>query len=93
MNDPRRIDDLLASTSGIASIRHLTAAGISAHHVRAAIADGRAERVRQGWIAGPTAPAEAVRAVRVGGWLTCLSALRMHGVWCADDDRLHVRVD
>lgn len=40
----------------------------------------------------PDAPAELVRAVRVGGSATGPSALRLLGVWTAPDDRLHVRL-
>jgi very-short-patch-repair endonuclease len=34
-----------------------------------------------------------VRALRVGGRLTCLSELRRRKIWVLDDGRLHVRVD
>jgi len=49
-------------------------------------------RVRQGWVALPSADPEVVGAVRVGGALTCTSVLRRRQVWTAHDHHLHIRV-
>ncbi|TIH38253.1 type IV toxin-antitoxin system AbiEi family antitoxin domain-containing protein [Subtercola vilae] len=87
------LDQLFAARGGIVSTAECAAEGMTAHLVRQAVLTGRAERIRQGSIRALTAPAEAVQAVRVGGFLTCISALRAQGVWCVDDGRLHVRVD
>lgn len=53
---------------------------------------GRIVRVRQGWYVEPSCHPRLVAAVRVAGRLTCGSALRLHGVWVADDRGLHVAV-
>ncbi|MBM7472846.1 type IV toxin-antitoxin system AbiEi family antitoxin domain-containing protein [Subtercola frigoramans] len=87
------IDQLLASRGGILNKAQWTEAGISPHYLREAVRQGRVSRIRHGWIAAPTAPAALVQAIRVGGFLTCIPALRLQGVWCIDDERLHVRVD
>lgn len=86
-------DRVLASLGGIASTTQLTAAGITAHYVKRAVDEQRAIRIRQGWVSAPGAPDDAVRAIRVGGFLTCVSALRLQRVWCAPSTGLHVRVD
>ena len=48
-------------------------------------------RVRRGIYCDPKLPADAVRALRVGGRLACVSALAHHGVIAAPD-LLHVSV-
>jgi len=63
-----------------------------AERIFEAVRRGDAIRVRGGWVAIPAAPADVVRAVRVGGRLSCLSVLKTEGLWCATDRRLHVRV-
>jgi very-short-patch-repair endonuclease len=40
----------------------------------------------------PSAPREVVTAARVGGRLTCLEALRIHGAWILSTSGTHVRV-
>jgi very-short-patch-repair endonuclease len=54
--------------------------GVSDEHIRAALAAHRIFRVRHGWYSVPEAPDDAVRAVRVGGRLTGISALASYGV-------------
>jgi very-short-patch-repair endonuclease len=49
-------------------------------------------RLRRGWVALPDAPAEVTRAVRAGGTVSCISALRRSEVWTLDDERLHLRL-
>ncbi|MGB6245123.1 endonuclease domain-containing protein [Gordonia sp. (in: high G+C Gram-positive bacteria)] len=56
-----------------------------------AIADGRFRQIRHGWLATPSADPDVVRAVSVGGVLTCASALRRHGAWVVPTTKLHVR--
>ncbi|WP_066039038.1 type IV toxin-antitoxin system AbiEi family antitoxin domain-containing protein [Herbiconiux solani] len=83
---------ILQSLGGVASTRQLADHGIGDAEVRAAVRRGDVLRIRQGWLALPTADREVVAAVRVGGALTCTSLLTRLGVWCAPDPRLHVRV-
>jgi very-short-patch-repair endonuclease len=83
------IDDI-ARAGGIAHIstlRHVDRGKLDAL-VRAQLLS----RPRRGWYALPNAPQEFVRAVSVGGQVSCVSALRARGVWCVDDHRLHVSV-
>lgn len=60
--------------------------------IRAAVQRGEIVRVRKGWYAEPRQDEPLVRAARVGGRLTCASALKRKGYWVLDDGRLHVSV-
>ena len=66
-------------------------------HGRAALttaaASGEIIRVRQGWYATPEIDSTLLEAVRVGGRLTCLSALDYYGYWTYPTADLHVAVD
>ena len=84
--------DLLARLGGVASLAALQDGGVSRRDLDRAVRVGDVVRIRNGWFAVPHAPADVVRAVRVGGVLSCSSLLRLHGVWCVSDRRLHVRV-
>lgn len=87
------LERTLAELGGVAHLSRLAAAGWDAAAVRNGVRGGRLRRIRRGWVALPTAPAEVVSAVRVGGALSCLSLLRARGVWCIDDRLLHVRAN
>lgn len=78
--------------TGLLSRRMLQDRGLSDTAIRRAVDAGTLRRVRRGWYALPSAPAETVAAARIGGRLTCLDALRWHGVWTLPADALHVRV-
>ncbi|MEP6843832.1 MAG: DUF559 domain-containing protein, partial [Pseudolysinimonas sp.] len=54
---------------------------------------GRIIRVRQGWYARPGTHPKLLSAARVGGALTCSSALALAGFWVVSDGRLHVGVE
>jgi very-short-patch-repair endonuclease len=77
---------------GVANFAQLRSFGIDSAAARDAISLGLLHRVRRGWVALPSADTDTVRAVRVGGHLSCVSVLRAHDVWCRDDGLLHVRV-
>jgi very-short-patch-repair endonuclease len=66
--------------------------GATRRQIEAAVRRGELVRPRRGWIAAADADPGLISAVRVGGALSCTSLLSRRGVWCADDDRLHVRV-
>lgn len=72
--------------------RDLLALGYTDGHLRVALADKRIFRVRQGWYSVPDAPEVGVRAVRVGGRLTGLSALESYGLPVPRRLALHVAV-
>ncbi|QWT22845.1 endonuclease domain-containing protein [Subtercola sp. PAMC28395] len=86
------LEEAVAQAGGVASTTHLALHGFTTADARAAVARGALLRIRQGWVALPSAPDDVVRAVRVGGQLTCISLLRQLEVWCHDDHRLHVAV-
>ncbi|GAB19853.1 hypothetical protein GOEFS_096_00300 [Gordonia effusa NBRC 100432] len=57
-----------------------------------AAVSGSIDRLRHGWYATPNSDAAVVSAVRAGGVLSCVSALKHHGVWVAPGyDDVHVR--
>lgn len=66
--------------------------GLGRRDIARALADGTLSRVRRGWYATPDTVPVVVTAGRVGGRLTCLEALRLHGAWILDDGPPHVRV-
>jgi Transcriptional regulator, AbiEi antitoxin len=56
-------------------------AGFTDAHIRAALARGYLDRVRHGWYASRDVPEVVLRAVRVGGRMTGLAALRLHDLF------------
>jgi len=74
------IDALLRCSDWFLRRRDLLTRGYTDAAIRAALADCRIFRVRQGWYSVPDAPEPAVRAVRVGGRLTSISALESYGI-------------
>ncbi|MGA1837817.1 DUF559 domain-containing protein [Herbiconiux sp. 11R-BC] len=86
------VTELLEREGGIASTVQLQMQGAQMADITRALRSGTIDRVRVGWVALPGAPAKVVRAVRVGGRLSCLSVLREETIWCSHDRRLHVRV-
>jgi len=83
---------LAAERGGLIPTFRLRQSGISARRIAALCHSGRLIRVRQGWYVLPETPAAVVSAVRVGGQLTCSSALDLSGVWVHPDARTHVAV-
>jgi hypothetical protein len=72
---------------GLARTSQLKALGTSARAISEAVKRGQFQVPRRGWVAGSSAPANAVRAVELGGVLGGWSALHSYGVW-ADGDGL-----
>lgn len=72
--------------------RDLLALGYTDAQLRAALQGRRIFRVRQGWYSVPDAPEEGIRAVRVGGRLTGLAALRSYGLLVPPPRGLEVAV-
>jgi very-short-patch-repair endonuclease len=68
----------------------LRAQGHTVDSIRREIAAGRLERVIKGWYATPRTDRQAVRAMRLGGRLGCVSALRLKGAWCPPDQGVHI---
>jgi very-short-patch-repair endonuclease len=60
--------------------RDLLDRNVSDTQIRAALADGTIFRVRHGWYSLPGAPEAAINAVRIGGRITGIAALELHGL-------------
>lgn len=86
------VRSVLAALGGIAPARDLMAAGVDPNRLRMAVEDHAILRFRKGWYAVFGLAPDVIRASRIGGVLTCVSAARHHGLWVPDDDRLHVAV-
>ena len=76
----------------VATRGELRSLGVSPYELSAAVRSGEIARVRRGWYALPEADESIIRAVRVGGRLACVSALRSYGIWAVDDGRLHIHL-
>lgn len=88
--ESQRIVELIQRRGGIASTKTLIAAGATRSALRRAVQGECVERVREGLYAAPLVDANVRAAAAHGGALACVSALRSHGVWVLDDERLHV---
>jgi len=83
------IDEL----GGLASRRQLIGARVDPDLLEVAAQSGRRIlRVRKGWYAGAGEHPEVLRAWRVGGRLTCISAIAFHTAAAAPPPVLHVEV-
>ncbi|WP_328858842.1 hypothetical protein OG579_08925 [Williamsia herbipolensis] len=79
-------------TSGVHSRIRLLAQGHTDSDIRRAVRSGDLIRLRPGWYATTIADPETVAAVRAGGVLGCVSALRFHDLWIPPGhEGLHVR--
>ena len=83
----------LARAGGVASVDELVRAGFTPRSIQRAAATGAIIRIRRGWYALRSAPAEQTRAIRVGGSLACISGCSYYGLWRPLEKRLHVGVD
>lgn len=85
------IAEWVESLGGFAQKQQLVAMGASDLALTAAVRSGAVRRPRQGWYTTAFASDQAFRAVRCGGRLTGLSAIRAEGGWVLDaDGPLHV---
>ena len=84
---------LVISHGGALATHELHAAGFSKHGIGLEVRDGRLVRARQGWYVSPDIHPDLARAVRVGGRLSCRSALDLQGFWVVTDGKLHIAVD
>lgn len=82
---------LIKRNRGVVSTAALKQTGADKDSIDEAIACGALRRERWGWYSTPDADAEVVAAVSAGGVVSCVAALRMHGVWVPDESR-HMRV-
>lgn len=88
----RPVDHVIRRHGYFLRRRDLLALGYTDGDLRVALAQKRIFRARQGWYSVPDAPEAGVRAVRIGGRLTSLSALESLGIPVPRQPRLHVAV-
>lgn len=87
------VDTLLAAEHGVVNWPALRRAGMTLHRLRRALHCGELRRLRRSWYATPTADPTVAAAVAAGGVCTCVSALRLHGVWIPEGHRtVHKRI-
>ena len=86
------VADAIRQRGGLCHISRLTRDGISADRVQRAADRGQVTRVRTGWYAIEAPHPDLVKAVRAGGAVSCVSALRLRGAWTVDNHVLHVRM-
>ena len=82
----------LSREGGVAHAATLRSAGITQKQLERSARLGITERIRAGWYCLADDETDAVKALRVGGRLGCVSLLRAHGVWLMPDVGLHVAV-
>jgi len=92
MSDMAKMLNIEPRACGVYSTSHLAAGGLARPAIRRLVECGKLTRLRQGWYAEPAADSAVIEAVRAGGVLGCLSALRMWEVWVPPTDRVHVRL-
>ena len=84
------IESSIRIRGGLAGTYELYGDGFTRGDLRRAVQHRLVIRVRQGWYAMPGVRPELIQAARVGGRLTCLSGIRLHGAWQYPTDVLHV---
>ncbi|MEV8253847.1 hypothetical protein AB0O95_07755 [Rhodoglobus sp. NPDC076762] len=89
MADVREMVDELG---GLAQKQQLVARGVRDCDLTRAVRRGEVVRARQGWYSTATEAEPRLRAVRVGGRLTGISAIADWGGWVLGDHPLHVSV-
>ena len=86
------IASLVSSLGGFAQKQQLVRRGARDLDLTLAVRDGSVIRARQGWYTTLPAMDPRVRAVRVGGRLTGISAVKQAGGWVLGRHPLHVSV-
>jgi len=86
------IQELVAGLGGIAQKRQLVARGAHDWDLTRAVKEQSVVRARQGWYTTVDVAEPRVRAVRVGGRLTGISAISDWGGWVLGEHPLHVSV-
>jgi very-short-patch-repair endonuclease len=77
---------------GVYSTSELHRHGLNSWQIRHRVQTGDLVGLRRGWYATPTADPDVVAAVRAGGVLGCVSALRKHSLWVPPGySRIHTR--
>lgn len=83
---------LISMDFGVYSTKELLQHGLSTWQIRRHAQTGLLTGLRRGWYATATADPDVVAAVRTGGVLSCVSALRKHRLWVAPGyQQVHMR--
>jgi very-short-patch-repair endonuclease len=86
------IAQIVRSLGGMAQKRQLVRRGARDLDLTRAVRSGEVHRVRNGWYSTMDETSAEVRAVRVGGRLTGISAIEARGGWVLGRHPLHVSV-
>ncbi len=86
------LDFAIRNSYGVLRAGLLCQSGMSRYDIRKAANAGTLHRLRHGWYATPDHNADVAAAVRAGGVLSCISALKLHGVWTPEHTRVHMRL-
>ncbi|MGC4961637.1 DUF559 domain-containing protein [Gordonia sp. DT101] len=77
---------------GVASWAQLRGLDVTQSRLRRACADGDLRLLRRGWYATRSANTSVAAAVATGGVVSCVSALKIHGVWIPPGpSKMHIR--
>lgn len=83
---------VVAQLGGLISTSELNAIGVARGELAGLVRRSALIRVRRGWFSVPGIAADATRAARVGGVISCAQALRAHGLWALPQPDLHLLV-
>lgn len=86
------LSEMVNSLGGMAQKRQLVRRGVRDHDLTRAVRSRDVVRVRNGWYSTMQESSPELRAVRVGGRLTGISAIAAFGGWVLGDHPLHVAV-
>jgi very-short-patch-repair endonuclease len=86
------VESIVHSHGGIMHRTTLRNLGVTPYRVRKEIDAGLLQRVGRHRVAVNGCDTALLRAARLGGRLSCVSAARFRGLWALDDERLHVSV-
>lgn len=85
------VADLLVQNCGVLSTAQLRRVGCGRAMTDHLVSRGALTRLRWGWYRGPLADDDVLAAVKAGGVLSCISALKKQGIWVPITDVVHVR--
>lgn len=83
---------VIAKHGGLAATHELRRAGVGRTALTTALDQRQVLRARQGWYANSSISPTLLRAARVGGRATCLTALALADAWTPQHSDLHVAV-
>src|ERR1700710_714864 len=87
------LSEIVDSLGGMAQKQQLVRRGVGDRDLTYAVRIGDVVRVRNGWYSTMDETSPELRAVRVGGRLTGISAIAAKGGWVLDKHPLHVAVN